>query len=347
MFAVFGVYTLVKEKDTEESIELIAEIFEEELVNDTIPQLVSALEMKSALYETLAEVHDYLLTGDLADKAEFEEARELFEEVETKYEEAALASGGDYELDGDEAAERANELEIIEVREGFEDEMDIKIEELIVLFEGNGSEKEILEKKEELEDIADVLAGILDKSVALESAEVEEEEEELEALIENVNENIRSVLVIFIAFLILALPMAILIAVYIARAISESVNKARDAAVEIAHGNMDIVIESHGEDEISELMRALDKMRSDLKISFSNLEAEKKSLEEKVQTRTQDLKKTTAGLTTEVSETSEALKQRVKELEELNRVMVGREIKMAELKNKIVELEQIIEKSQR
>jgi len=55
---------------------------------------------------------------------------------------------------------------------------------------------------------------------------------------------------------------------FVSRLISKSVIKAKNVAVEIAQGNMDVEIDTTGRDEIGELNRAVAKMRDSLKIVF-------------------------------------------------------------------------------
>ena len=54
------------------------------------------------------------------------------------------------------------------------------------------------------------------------------------------------------------------------------------------------------------------------------------------------LKAYTKRLTEEVAKRTAELETRVKELERMNKIMVGRELRMAELKDKIKELEKIV-----
>lgn len=70
------------------------------------------------------------------------------------------------------------------------------------------------------------------------------------------------------------------------------------------------------------------------------LEESKASLEAKVGERTEELKKLTDTLGKQVKERTRELEEKVEELERINRLAVGREIRMVELKEKIKKLEE-------
>ncbi|PCI28758.1 hypothetical protein COB52_03245 [Candidatus Kaiserbacteria bacterium] len=318
----FGGYVVISENEIGRNTTMIGEIFEEELVQDTIPQLVSSLQMKVAIFETLTEVNDYILTGESDDKEEFEAARERFEEIEDVY--AAVVAAGE------KSDERDREQEFILEREMLEDEMDTSIDELVVLFESGASRAEILDKKEELEVNADKVVVLLDRIIKLEVDEVTEEEEELTLLIQNVQKNIKTVEVIFVVILIMGILASLFVALSIANIVAKSIQKVRNVAVEVAKGNMDAEVDTSGKDEIAELAQAVEKMRLSLIKSFN-------ILEEKVQERTTELENAKKLLSGKVTEGEEKLKKRVEELEDMNRLMVGREIKMVELKEEIEE----------
>lgn len=76
-----------------------------------------------------------------------------------------------------------------------------------------------------------------------------------------------------------------------------------------------------GGDEISTLAKAFRSMASELRDLYSDLE-------EKVRTRTKDLKESEGKLTTKLNE-----------VEKLNRLMIGRELKMADLKKELDKLQ--------
>lgn len=96
------------------------------------------------------------------------------------------------------------------------------------------------------------------------------------------------------------------IAILISRSISKPINALRHGTEIIGKGNLNHRVGTDNKDEIGQLSRAFDKMTISLKKSKSNIE-------QKIKNKTADL-------------------------EELNSVMTGRELKMIELKKKIKEL---------
>jgi CHASE1-domain containing sensor protein len=72
------------------------------------------------------------------------------------------------------------------------------------------------------------------------------------------------------------------------------------------------------------------------------LVATKENLEQKVLARTKDLEEVRADLEEQVEERTKQLENRMKDLERTNRLMIGRENRMAELKEKIKELRELL-----
>lgn len=82
------------------------------------------------------------------------------------------------------------------------------------------------------------------------------------------------------------------------------------------------------EDEFTELLVALSLMFDDLKV-----------LEKENEEKTRQLEKARQILEKEVKERTKELEEKMDELERMNQLMVGRELKMIELKKKIADLE--------
>jgi len=74
------------------------------------------------------------------------------------------------------------------------------------------------------------------------------------------------------------------------------------------------------------------------------LEKAKESLELKIAERTKELEDLTQNLSQQVKNRTEQLEEKIKELERINNLAIGRELKMVELKKEIQELEEKINK---
>jgi len=75
-----------------------------------------------------------------------------------------------------------------------------------------------------------------------------------------------------LAITLLTFIGALFVGLFISRYITRSVENARNAAVEIARGNMDVKIDTSGKDEIAELSQAVDQMRQSLKVVMEEYE---------------------------------------------------------------------------
>jgi methyl-accepting chemotaxis protein len=97
----------------------------------------------------------------------------------------------------------------------------------------------------------------------------------------------------------------------------------------IAQGNLDYKIKAKSNDEIGQLGKAFNQMAKDLKDAHNNLVKHEKELEKTVEKRTNELQ------------------SKMAELEKFNKLAVGRELRMVELKKKIAELEKKKEKNKK
>lgn len=84
----------------------------------------------------------------------------------------------------------------------------------------------------------------------------------------------------------------VFIGIFISRSISEPVIKARNAAIEIAQGDLNKRIESVSKDEIGQLADAFNNMTESLQMSVEKLEESKKKIEEAYSLREYFLKET-------------------------------------------------------
>ena len=112
---------------------------------------------------------------------------------------------------------------------------------------------------------------------------------------------------------IIILLFIIIDALVVANRISQPIKILHEGTEKIAQGNLDYQVEVKTGDEIEQLARAFNEMTANLKESHQKFES-------RVQERTKDLASKT------------------EELERMNKLMVGRELKMAELKKELKEL---------
>ncbi len=117
------------------------------------------------------------------------------------------------------------------------------------------------------------------------------------------------------------------------------IKKLVDAVREAGEGNLNARVEIKGNDEIAQLSKEFNYMIEQLRKAKDQLEEEKKVLEIRVRARTKELEELAQSLDEKVKERTKELQERLEELEKFHRLTVGREMKMAELKEKIQALE--------
>ncbi|OGG11478.1 hypothetical protein A2Z00_02950 [Candidatus Gottesmanbacteria bacterium RBG_13_45_10] len=152
---------------------------------------------------------------------------------------------------------------------------------------------------------------------------------------------------------LLSLVLVTAVSIYFSKKITTPLIKLRDASMSISSGNLDTTIEIAANNEIGELAKAFNDMTAKLKSSYTILEqkvtertqeleeAKKKlenvniDLEGKVKARTAELEKLKVSLEAQVSQRTQELNEKLSELEQMNKIMIGRELKMAELKKEM------------
>lgn len=138
--------------------------------------------------------------------------------------------------------------------------------------------------------------------------------------------------------------LATFIAFYFSKSLSKPLERLQEGTAIIAKGDLDYRINLKTDDEIEELAESFNQMTKSLKESREALEMSKASLEIRVEAKTKALKDLTQGLDREVKERTKELQKKINELEKFQKITVGRELRMAELKKKIRELQLHIKK---
>jgi methyl-accepting chemotaxis protein len=113
---------------------------------------------------------------------------------------------------------------------------------------------------------------------------------------------------------------------------------------QIRKGELEVKMPAVSRNEIGELIVAFNELIKDLKESRAALEESKKVLEIRVEARTRQLQELAEGLEEEVKRRTKELQEKMIELEKFQKLAIGRELKMVELKKEIEELKRKLEK---
>ena len=129
---------------------------------------------------------------------------------------------------------------------------------------------------------------------------------------------------------------------------SEKITKPFNFLIEetknIANGNLGHQIKIKTGDEIEELADAFNQTTKKLEKSHTALEEAKTVLEIKVNARTKELKELNENLDKRVKEKTKELTEKIEELERFQKLTIGRELKMIELKEEIKKHDEELEK---
>jgi len=160
------------------------------------------------------------------------------------------------------------------------------------------------------------------------------------------NNQLYSSIAIFSASLMLTILFLVF---FMRKIILKPLKKISGAVKLITGGDLNKKIEIDSQDEIGQLGIAFNEMSSKLKKSYGELELkitertkeleeERGSLGKKVEERTIELEGLKKGLEKTVEERTKKLNDKLAELEKMNDLMVGRELKMLKLKEEVEEL---------
>jgi HAMP domain-containing protein len=166
-----------------------------------------------------------------------------------------------------------------------------------------------------------------------------------ESLTGRMNEVYRQIFFVVFPGLVLVTFLTLLFTITLTRPLKTLTR----AAEKIREGNFDIKTEIKSQDEIGRLAAVFNEMAAKLKESYSILEAkvrertielekERGSLEKRIKDRTAELEKLKIGLEQTVEERTKALEAKLVEMDRMNKHMIGRELKMAELKEELDKL---------
>ncbi len=152
---------------------------------------------------------------------------------------------------------------------------------------------------------------------------------------------------ISLANIMLVFSFFFLISLIAVHNISHSFKRFAGWSKKIARGNLEEIIDIRTTDEISELAFSLNQMRYNLLKAHEQLKESKETLEIKVNARTRELREMTDSLENQVQQRTKQMEEKVKELEKFQKLIVGRELKMIELKKEISKIKQQLKKGQR
>ena len=113
---------------------------------------------------------------------------------------------------------------------------------------------------------------------------------------------------------------------------------------EIEKGNLKQKINIKTGDEIETLARTFNGMLEKINQSYNEIQEQKEILEIKVNARTKELKDLSMGLEENIKERTKELQEKLDELERFQKITIGREKKMIELKKEITDLKEKLEK---
>ncbi len=111
----------------------------------------------------------------------------------------------------------------------------------------------------------------------------------------------------------------------------------------VARGNLKARAEVFSKDEFGEVAENFNKMIEDLEQAKKGMEEERDILEIKVNARTKELNELNEQLEGKVQKRTEEMKKKLDELEKMSKLMVGRELKMIELKKALKKAKEEIE----
>jgi len=149
------------------------------------------------------------------------------------------------------------------------------------------------------------------------------------------------------AILLFLISFSVILLVAIEERRKRLLKKIIEGIKEVSKGNLDFKIETKSRDELGELASYFNEMTQQLKQTKSALEETKETLEIKISARTKELEELAETREGIIEQRTKELQERLEELEKFYQLAVGRELKMIELKKRIKELKEKLEKKQK
>lgn len=142
----------------------------------------------------------------------------------------------------------------------------------------------------------------------------------------------------FFLFLTFLIFLLLFLGIFFQQRIFRPLKKITHAIQNLIKKNFETELKKESEDEIGNLIDYFNQMVVNLKKIYEELEESKKTLEIRINARTRELQILAENLEKEVEKRTKELQQKITELEKFKKLVVGRELKMIELKKEIKNL---------
>lgn len=327
------------------NVHRIADAFKD-VAGTTTPAIIHLYSMNesfhSAAYNTLA----YALTREEDRQAALEAGIQGLDAHKDQL--MTLVRGGSTVAPEEDRAllERINSAEAVFIQAARELSQHVDQDGVLFINHDELGLNEDLQRIAKVNNSIRAVAEPLDEWIAMEKDEIVEAQEGVETSVSQA---------LLVAYLlgVLAALVTVVINGWVAFRISRPIVTLEATARAIAAGDLSQRANVQGKDELGQLATTFNAMTDKLASSQTGLEAEvrartkelesiKGNLESNVEERTAELEKLKAGLEKTVEERTRDLKEKMSELERMNQMMTGRELKMVEMKKEISRLEEAL-----